>query len=206
MAGAAAPILEGAIVALLKALGFAGTAVGAAGAANELAKKRAEAADNSKNSPLAQAGTQAKAAEKEKCKKCPADEGGTALQSTSGWNPWTIEYQMRIAQMPPAPAGYLTEWMLNGVKFDGFDSGQCLLKEAKARYDQFFDDWGGFRYDFQAGIFVDMMNEAIRQNFASIPKPPISLRWHFMEPISYRYMQKILRDATPQIEVIFQPA
>lgn len=32
--------------------------------------------------------------------------------------------------------------MFNGVTFDGFDTSQCLLKEAKAKYDQFFDDAG----------------------------------------------------------------
>ncbi|WP_147310550.1 Tox-REase-5 domain-containing protein [Cupriavidus taiwanensis] len=29
-----------------------------------------------------------------------------------------------------------------GLDFDGFRSPQCLLQEAKAKYDQFFDEYG----------------------------------------------------------------
>lgn len=203
MTSLAIPLIEAVAVRVLTALGV-GVVAGAAGeAAKEATKQRNEEADKAKSSPIARTETQTK--DKEKCKKCPPDEGGFALQSTAGWKPWTIEYQQRIAQMPPAPAGYLSEWLFSGVQFDGFDPSQCLLKEAKARYDQFFDQWGGFEYPFQGKIFEKMTGEAISQNNVAIPKPPTQLQWNFMEPISFRYMSKILSKATPEIEVLYTP-
>ncbi len=50
----------------------------------------------------------------------------------------SIAYQARIGGLPVMP-GPITEWRFNGVSFDGFDSSQCLLKETKARYGQYFD-------------------------------------------------------------------
>jgi hypothetical protein len=107
--------------------------------------------------------------------------------------------------MPPAPPGILNEWQFGGVRFDGFDSSQCLLKEAKARYDQFFDMWGAFKYPFQEKIFINMTVEAVAQNAVAVPKPPVKLQWNFMESVSYRYMSKVLASATPEIEVLFRP-
>jgi hypothetical protein len=203
MAAIAIPAIEAVVVRVLAALGV-GVVAGAAGeAAKEQARKRQEEADRTKSAPIAR--TDATTKERKKCKDCPPDKGVTALQSTAGWSDDSITYQMRIAQMPPAPPGSLTEWSFNGVQFDGFDSSQCLLKEAKARYDQFFDEWGGFKYSFQEKIFIKMLNEAVSQNNAAVPKPPTQLQWNFMEPTSYRYMSKVLLRATPEIEVLYRP-
>jgi hypothetical protein len=200
MAAVAAPLIELVVARVLLALGIG---LAAEQARREMAKKRNEEADKAKSAPIAQAGTQEAA--KEKCKDCSPDKGGLVLQPRAGWGPIAVAYQIRIAQMPSGPPGYLTEWMFGGVKFDGFDSRQCLLKEAKATYDQFFNECGEFRYEFQERIFIDMMGTAVKQNLVAVPKPPVSLRWYFMEPISYRYMQRILQAAAPQIEVVFQP-
>lgn len=197
MAALAGPVIEAAAARVLAALGL--TVAG--GIAAETVRKRQEEADKASSMPIARAEAKAK----EKCKKCPADEGGLALQPTAGWGLDSVVYQVRIAQMPPAPVGYLTEWAFNGRQFDGFDSSQCLLKEAKARYDQFFDNWGGFKYPFQEKIFDKMTSEAVGQNNAAIPKPPIQLQWNFMEAVSYRYMSRLLARATPEIEVLFRP-
>jgi hypothetical protein len=120
MAGLAVTLVEGIAVRVLAAVGVGGAA---ANDAMEQARKRQEESDKAKSSPMAR--TDATTQTKEKCKECPPDKGAPALQSTAGWKPWTIEYQQKIGQMPPAPPGYLSEWRFNGVTFDGFDSSQC---------------------------------------------------------------------------------
>ena len=202
MAGLAVPLIEGVVVRVLAALGV-GVVAGAAGeAAKEAARKRQEDADRAMASPIARTDAQTKA--KEKCKECPPDKGTSALQQTAGWSDVSIAYQMRIAQMPPAPVGYLSEWKFNGVQFDGFESGQCLLKEAKGRYDQFFDDFGVVRTWWREGR-DDLIDEAMRQGLAAQPRPPTRLRWHFMQPVSYRFFSRIIRAAYPDVEVVFEP-
>lgn len=199
MASLAIPAIEAAAARALLLLGVGA----AAGTADEALRKRQKEADQARSSPIARTDAQTKT--KEKCKDCPPDKGAPALRNTAGWSDDSITYQMRIAQMPPAPAGYLTEWKFGGVDFDGFDSGLCLLKEAKARYDQFFDEWGRFKYRFQGDIFAKMTAEAVTQNNAAVPKPPTQLQWNFMEPASYRYMSKVLSRAPPEIEVLYRP-
>lgn len=199
MAALAIPGIEAVVARTLVLLG----AGAVAGTTDEVMRKRQKNADQAKSTPIARAGAQTKA--KEKCKDCEPDKGMPELRNTAGWPVDSIAYQMRIALMPPAPPGYLTEWRFNGVAFDGFESGQCLLKEAKARYDQFFDEWGGFRYVFQDKIFEKMTGEAVSQNIAAVPKPPAQLQWSFMEPVSYRYMSKVLSKAAPDIEVLYRP-
>ncbi|MFT0735633.1 Tox-REase-5 domain-containing protein [Ralstonia wenshanensis] len=199
MIALAYPALEAVAMRLLVALGL--TAAGAATV--DTVRKRKEEADNARTAPIATTEAQTKA--KEKCKECPPDKGAPALQPTAGWGPEAIAYQQRIAQMPSAPPGYLTEWNFKGVNFDGFLSPECLLKEAKSTYDQFFDEDGDFKYPFQEKIFVKMTADAVRQYAAAQPMPPTRLRWYFMEPMSFRYMQRALRIATPRIEVVHQP-
>lgn len=186
---------------VLAALGV-GVVAGAAGeAAKEAVRKRQEEADKAKSSPIARTDAQTKA--KEKCKECPPDTGTPYQRNFPERKPW-VDYQARITGMPNGPT-FIMEWAFNGVVFDGFVSGQCLLQDAKAGYDQFFDEWGEFRYDFQERIFLGMVNDADKQNRAAAPKPPVQLRWYFQEPVSYRYMQKILSKSAPQIETVYQP-
>jgi hypothetical protein len=125
------------------------------------------------------------------------------MQPTAGWSERSIEYQQRIGQMPPAAPGHLTEWMFNGVSFDGFDSQQCLLKEAKAGYDQFFDEWGVPK-EFFRGMEV-MQEQFRRQAAAAVPRPPTRLRWHFMEPKSYRHFALEVSETFPDVETVFLP-
>lgn len=201
MAGLAVPLIEGVVVRVLAALGV-GVVAGAAGeAAKEAARKRQEEADRAKASPIARTDAQTKT--KEKCKECPPDKGVPFQRNFPERKAW-IDYQARITGMPNGPT-FIMEWAFNGVVFDGFVSAQCLLQDAKAGYDQFFDMWGEFKYDFQERIFRDMMFDAIKQNNAAVPKPPVQLRWYFQEPVSYRYMQPVLQAAAPQIEVVYQP-
>jgi len=195
------PAVEAAAVRVLAALGV-GVVAGAAGeAARDAAKKRSEAADQAKSAPIAKA--EATTRTKEKCKECPPDKGAPFNRSTAGWSETSITYQARIGGLPVGP-GFITEWLFNGVTFDGFDSSQCLLKEAKAKYDQFFDDFRRVRGWWTEGA-DKLLEEAYRQGAAAQPRPPIQLRWHFMEPISFRYFSKVIKAAYPDIEVVYQP-
>jgi hypothetical protein len=195
------PAVEAAAVRVLAALGV-GVVAGAAGeAARDAAKKRSEAADQAKSAPIAK--TEATTRTKEKCKECPPDKGAPFNRSTAGWSETSITYQARIGGLPVGP-GFITEWLFNGVTFDGFDSSQCLLKEAKAKYDQFFDDFRRVRGWWTEGA-DKLLEEAYRQGAAAQPRPPIQLRWHFMEPISFRYFSKVIKAAYPDIEVVYQP-
>ncbi|MES2740155.1 MAG: restriction endonuclease fold toxin 5 domain-containing protein [Pseudomonadota bacterium] len=197
MAAAAPLLIETVALRVLTALGVG--VVG--GAASEAVKRRNEEADKARTAPIVRADVQTKA--KEKCKACPPDKGVLALRNTAGWSDDSITYQMRIGQMPPAPAGYVTEWKFGKTDFDGFDPGQCLLKEAKARYDKFFDAFG-YRRDFWGG-HEPILNQAVSQSGVAVPCPPVQLRWYFMEPLSYRFFFQMFAAAELPIETVFQP-
>jgi hypothetical protein len=200
MAGLAVPLIEAAAARALAALGV-GVVAGAAGeAAKNAARKRQEEADKAKASPIARAEAQTKA--KEKCKECPPDKGAPFNRPTAGWSEVSVVYQARIGGLPVGP-GFITEWMFNAVTFDGFDSSQCLLKEAKARYDQFFDEFG-YRLDFWKGD-EGLIKQAVAQSAVAGPQPPVQLRWYFMEPMSYRYFSKVFATAELRIETVYQP-
>jgi Restriction endonuclease fold toxin 5 len=200
MAGLAIPLIEAVAVRALTALGV-GAAAGAAGeAAKEAARKRQEAADRAKASPIARTDAQTKT--KEKCKECPPDKGAPFNRSTAGWSDVSIAYQARIGGLPVGP-GFITEWMFNAVTFDGFDSSQCLLKEAKARYDQFFDEFGDPREWWKGD--EPILAEASAQSVAAKPQPPVQLRWHFMQPMSYRFFSKVFSTMRLPIDTVLQP-
>ena len=197
MASLAIPFIETAAARVIVALGVGG----AAGLAGEAARQRQKEADQAKTTPLARTAVQTKA--KEKCKECPPDKGAPFNRATAGWSDISIAYQARIGGLPVG-AGFITEWLFNGVTFDGFDSSQCMLKEAKARYDQFFDEFGVPEDFFRKGTDT-LINEAARQAGAAQPRPPVRLRWYFMQPKSYRFFSKIIQAAYPDVEVVFEP-
>jgi hypothetical protein len=207
MAGFAIPLIEAAAVRVLARIGVGAVA---GGAAHELSKtapspetvrERQEAADRAMASPVACTDVQT-GGSKQKCLLCPPDKGAPFNRSTAGWSEASIEYQVRIGGMPVGP-GFITEWMFSGVTFDGFDSSQCLLKEAKAKYDQFFDDFG-YRKDFWTG-HVALLEQAIAQSAVAAPRPPVQLKWYFMESKSYRFFSKMFTAAELPIETVFQP-
>lgn len=197
MTALAGPFIETVVLRVLTALGL-----GVAGvAANDEVKRRTEEAEKARSTPIAQAGTQATT--KEKCKECPPDNGAPFRRNFTVRKDW-VGYQARITGMPNGPT-FIMEWEFAGTRFDGFVSPECLLQDAKAGYDQFFNLWGGFDYPFQGEIFREMMEDAVVQNNKAVPKPPVRLRWYFQEPVSYRYMQRILQAAAPEIEIEYQP-
>lgn len=192
------PAVEAAAVRVLAALGV-GVAAGVAGeAARDAAKQHMEEAERAKSAPIAK--SEATSRTKEKCKTCPPDSGAPSRRSTAGWSETSIAYQARIGGLPVG-AGFITEWMFNGIAFDGFDSSQCLLKEAKAKYDQFFDEFG-YPKDFWTGDRL-LLDQAVAQSAVVMPSPPAKLRWYFMQPMSYRFFSKLF--ASLPIETVFQP-
>lgn len=179
MAALAVPIIEGAGVALLRALGVA--AVGGAGAVavNQAVKKKAESADKAKAAPIAQAGTQART--RDTCTKCPPD-CGTLVARNWHMSDGSRAYQARITGFSPG-----TEWSFQGTDFDGFKSQACLLLEAKAKYDQFFDAEGEPKLFFKIAGLGKVLAQADRQSVVIESAPPSQLHWHFMEPLSHAY-------------------
>jgi len=180
---AAAPVLiEAALGRLLVALGV--TVAG--GAAIDEVRKRKEDADDARTAPIAQTDAQTKTKAKEKCKECPPDKGTLV---TRRWNmsDESRAYQARITGFAP-----YTEWNFRSADFDGFRSQQCMLLEAKARYDQFFDPEDG-----QPKLFFTLSGgerkivlQAQAQSAIVIASPPARLTWYFMQPISYRYFTR----------------
>jgi hypothetical protein len=196
MGSLAFPAIEAVAARALVALG-----VGvAAGAADEAVRKRQKEADEAKATPIARTDAQTKG--KEKCKECPPDTGAPFNRPTVGWSNTSIAYQQRIAGLPAGP-GFITEWMFGGVTFDGFDSSQCMLKEAKAKYDQFFDDDGDPQEWWKGDEPV--LTEAVRQSAVAKPMPPVQLRWYFMQSKSYRFFSKALMTMRLPIETVFNP-
>ncbi|WP_286758348.1 restriction endonuclease fold toxin 5 domain-containing protein [Ralstonia sp. RL] len=192
---AAAPVLiEAALGRLLVALGV--TVAG--GAAIDQARKRKEEADNARTSPIAQTEAQTKA--KEKCKECPPDKGPLV---TRRWNMSDVSraYQARITGFAP-----YTEWNFAGVDFDGFRSSACLLQEAKAKYDQFFDpEDGNPKFFFKIDGVIKIRRQASVQSMVVRQSSPTTLNWYFMEPISYRYFTRQFAAQRLAIRTLLQP-
>lgn len=178
MAALALPVLEAIVLRVLAAIG-----VGVAGGvAVEEAQKRRKETDKASDEPIAKTDTKPG----EKCKECPPDKGSmTPVNHSMSQN--SADYQARITGFPPG-----MEWHFEDIDFDGFKSGLCLLQEAKADYDQFFDKDGNFRYRFQKGIFENILKQAGKQSAAVRRNPPSSLTYYFQTPMAYEYMVRQL--------------
>ncbi|ATD60429.1 MAG: Tox-REase-5 domain-containing protein [Janthinobacterium svalbardensis] len=187
MAAILIPVVEAVAVRVLAALGV-GLAAGAAGeAALKQARKRQEEADKAKSAAIAR--TEATTKEKEKCKECPPDRGAL-MPVNHHMSQNSMEYQARITGFPPG-----MEWLFEGKDFDGFKSSMCLLQEAKADYDQFFNAKGKLEYPFQEQLFVGkMQKQAIAQAMIVKINKPTVLTWYFQTPMAFKYMRPILVD------------
>jgi hypothetical protein len=183
MAALAVPVIEGAALALLRALGVVAVTGAGAAVVNEAAKKKAESAERAKAAPIAKAGSQAKT--RDKCSKCPPDCGKLV---TRNWHmsDEARAYQARITGFAPR-----TEWEFGNTDFDGFKSQACLLLEAKAGYDQFFKPAEEIeetpKVFFRLTGLAKMKNQAKSQSIVVEAASPAQLHWHFMEPKCYAY-------------------
>jgi len=94
------------------------------------------------------------------------------------------------------------------VAFDGFVQKECVLKESKASYDQFFDSNGGVKFfmtlkNFGEGLFI---KQAKSQCTCAIKgMPPGRLEWYFMQPISAKYARIEFASEGLNINVICKP-
>lgn len=197
MAALAVPIIEGAAMALLRALGVVAVAGAGAAVVNEAAKKKAESAERAKATPIAQAGSQTKT--RDTCSKCPPDCGTLVVRK---WNMSedARAYQARITGFAPR-----TEWDFGGTDFDGFKSQACLLLEAKARYDQFFVSGQQPEFFFNITGRVKIMRQATKQSAVIDASPPAQLHWHFMQPLSHAYFTQAFRAAFLPIITFLTP-
>lgn len=204
MAAIAAPLLEQAAVWGARALGLAIGAKGA-DALNDLAEKRKKESDDAKAAPMSQAQAVSTTTTAKKCDACPPDCGSFYIRSTSGWSPESIAYQARVGGFPVTP-GSIAEWTFEGVQFDGFTSARCLLKEAKAKYDQFlkFDKKGEEIVAEYWGGEMALLKEAASQAAVAAP-PTIKLNWFWMQPRSYVFWSTKIKRFAPKIFHIYMP-
>jgi len=179
MAALAVPVIEGAALALLRALGVVAVTGAGAAVVNEAAKKKAESAERAKAAPIAKAGSQTKT--RDTCSKCPPD-CGTLVARNWHMSDEARAYQARISGFTPR-----TEWDFGGTDFDGFKSQACLLLEAKAGYDQFFKSEETPKVFFRLTGLTKIKDQAKRQSSIVEASSPAQLHWHFMEPLSYAY-------------------
>jgi hypothetical protein len=187
MAALAIPILEAAGASLLRALGVAAVAGAGAVAVNEATKNKVESADKARSAPIAEAGTQTKT--KDTCAKCPPD-GGMLVKRNWSMSEVSRAYQARISGFAP-----YTEWNFRSIDFDGFKSQGCLLLEAKALYDQFFESATEPKFFFEFTGLQKILDEAGRQSKVIDSSPPSQLHWHFMQPLSRAYFARQFRES-----------
>ncbi|RFP28735.1 hypothetical protein D0T21_20620 [Duganella sp. BJB476] len=50
-----------------------------------------------------------------------------------------------------------------------------------------------------------IMTHATAQSVVAKPQPPVQVRWHFMQPKSYRFFSKVFSAMRLPIETVFQP-
>jgi Restriction endonuclease fold toxin 5 len=201
MAAAVPPLIEAAFVALMRALGVGVAAGAAAEAAKEAARRKQEAADKTAATPIARADACVKtegSASTQKCKLCPPDNG-TLVQRNWHMSPQAREYQARVTAFAPG-----TEWNFGGIDFDGFTSGECHLKEAKSRYDQFLT--GGEDGELEPkkwfkSFRLKMLPQAKKQAEVAASSSPARLTWYFQGPKTYEYMGEQVMLFPPLIAV-----
>jgi hypothetical protein len=199
MAVLAIPLLEGAgeaIAAAWSAFVSSGAATATAGGA-ATAAVLALPGDTAKDKDKAKAEAQSIARTREQPCKCPPDKG-QRLPPPHIVTGLSAEYQLYVTHFPMG-----VEFFFAGKWFDGFDSSKCLLQEAKANYDFFFEKNGAAKFFFFHGkgpnnpdpatsksAYKAIMREAETQNDVVVANPPAKLRWYFMQERFYMWATK----------------
>ncbi|MFC7519736.1 Tox-REase-5 domain-containing protein [Xanthomonas populi] len=95
---------------------------------------------------------------------------------------------------PDAEQLNITEWLYNGVWFDGFWRDDCTVVDAKGRYAQFLDEDGRPLQGFPSNVvFPDMRNESLSHISAvETALPQAKVEWHFMEAATYYHARRII--------------
>ena len=126
--------------------------------------------------------------------KCPPEKGHMG-QVNHSMSELSAEYQAYITKFPRG-----MEWIFDGINFDGFVKAECLLQEAKAHYDFFFDQETGKPKKFflnqkasnseglkNKSAWENILAQAKRQNATIVKHPPSKLKWYFMQMAFYEY-------------------
>ncbi|MCC8373856.1 hypothetical protein CKY10_07535 [Photorhabdus sp. HUG-39] len=136
----------------------------------------------------AKADTKTIASSRTKCEKCPAiGKVMMVWEKTTSYSEITIAYQTKIAGTIYNPELNIIEtWLCMDTNFDGWKPAQCLFLEAKAKYDQFFEN--GKPKPWWKSSDYSMQKQGKRQQWVctSLNSTPNS-HWHFMQHISYAY-------------------
>ncbi|PHM51655.1 restriction endonuclease fold toxin 5 domain-containing protein [Xenorhabdus hominickii] len=138
----------------------------------------------------AEAKTDAISTTREQCEKCPA-----IGQVTPYWESVSISADSTIYQIQICNSVYMPEtekiqvWLCLSVRFDGWKPQQCLFLEAKAKYDQFFENAEPkFWWKISKSGHISMMSQAGRQQtVCSTLKGIPNSHWHFLQPMSFAY-------------------
>lgn len=192
MAVLAIPLLEGAVTALLVALGIG---VGTAVVVDEV-KRRQRATSDAGTSDVAKTASQTRT---KTCEKCPPD-CGQLVQRNWSMSAAAREYQARVTGFAP-----YTEWSFGGNDFDGFSSADCMLKEAKSRYDQFLTEGEDAELSpkrWYRAFELKMLPQAARQAQVAASSPPARLTWFFQGPLTYQYMARQVMGFPPLVAVL----
>lgn len=132
--------------------------------------------------------------------RCSAERGQLVVRK---WHMSKLsrEYQARVTGFKP-----YTEWKFERIEFDGFHAQECRLKEAKARYDQFFNrKTGDPRPFFKTRGAERVVEQARRQSAVIRTNPSAKLTWYFMQPVSHRYFSDRFARESLAIESLLYP-
>lgn len=192
----AVPAILAAAEYTLTALAGIAIGVGVGVGINEATKDKEETGEKDK----AEARTDAISTTREKCDECPAIAQVVMVwEKCPSYSDITIAYQTRIAGTKYDPALVAIQtWQCQDANFDGWKPEKCLFLEAKAKYDQFFENgkpkWFYEHFkkkETDKSGFESMIYQAERQNgvctnLSNIPKS----HWHFLQPVSYAYFSR----------------
>ncbi|MDE1486979.1 restriction endonuclease fold toxin 5 domain-containing protein [Xenorhabdus bovienii] len=181
----ASPVLVAAAEYTLTALAGIAIGVGVGVGIEEATKDKEEDKAKTETGTIASSRT--------KCEECPA-----IGQVTPYWESVSISADSTIYQIQICNSVYMPEiekiqvWLCLGVRFDGWKPQQCLFLEAKAKYDQFFEnDDPKFWWKISKSGHISMMSQAGRQQtVCSTLKGIPNSHWHFLQPVSFAYYAK----------------
>ena len=121
------------------------------------------------------------------CQGCPP-EGKVApmVRRCGRWSEVTISYQTRICGTFYNPeTQQIQEFKYCGVSFDGWKRMLCQFWEAKARYDQFFDEDGTRKKSWRGN--ESALSQAERHQTVASMNVPVKIIWFFLQLRSYEY-------------------
>lgn len=139
----------------------------------------------------------------ESCKKCPPEDGFKA-RVNHGVNWPSYQYQARITgfAFDAEACRWSDEWKWQGIDFDGFQPGECMLQETKGNYDQFIDVSTGKSKPYFTGFF-GMEEQIVAQANVVNAHPPARLTWYFMTPMTRQMMLRLL--TRQRVLSVYQP-